>query len=477
MKETIKNYKSTLGTLMKTKSFLLVVAEFALLIISTGFSVITGLFKTLPEFFLSVFLITILFFITKWVTENYVDKENRKTLFIGTIITSVIGLIAYGFIVYNRNFEYLSDHVVYYDLQNELHTLFNNLPLKGFYGIVSSCWNSDYSYFINAVLAAPFAFTTGTNNAFVITYYIVLLAPVCYMNNLLVINIAQRFNAKNVNLIAVLGNITFLTFPLLHLASLLGMPDLFGMFFVFAIFVIMTNYDYTKFSLSQTVIASLLMVFLVITRRWYIFTLIGLYISIIAIKFVYSFFEKDKTLRSKTFLGEVKFIIVTAILMLATLTPFIYRTLFVRNYASDYSDYDLGGFPFELFNQLGYLGILFALLLLVGAIYGFINKKLRPITIFSLLGCFLSMYSFTIVQNMGKHQSLCLVIYYLLLLYNVFILIDKTKNKAVKYTLIAIVLGVLAFNTFSTMTGFADDLSKVFLTTKYAVATRFTWSF
>lgn len=477
MKEKIAEYTSILQVLLKSKEAIAVGAEVALLIVCTIFSLFTGIFKTLPAILLSAMVITILFLITKWLTENYVDKANRKKLYIGTAITSVIGLIAYIVIVYNREFEYLSDHVVYYQLQSELASVFNLSPIKGLYAIVSSCWNSDYSYFINVVLALPFTFTTGSNNSFVITYYVALIIPVCYMNNLFVLNIAQKLKVENVNLVAVLGNIVFLTFPLLHYASILGMPDIFGMFFVFGIVVIMMNYDFAEFSLSKSIIASILVLFLVVSRRWYIFTLIGLFSVIIAIKFIYGFLNKDKTLGKKTFFGEVKFIAVTAVVMLATLAPFIYKTLFVKDYSTDYSEYNFGGLPYEITNQMGFLGILTLVILFVGLVYGLINKNLRQLTLISLLGYAVTIYSYTTIQNMGKHQLLCLAIYYLILIYNTFILIDKIKLKPLKYALAVVIVAVFLLNTFSTITGYINEENGVYLLTKYAVSARFTWSF
>ena len=123
---------------LKRKEVLVVGFEMAMLLISTIFSLIVKRFYTLPEFVLSATIITLLFFITKWITKRYVEKSNRKKLYIGTTITSILGLIAYIIIVYNRDFEYVSDHGVYYNLQSELRDVFNLLPLKGLFAINSS---------------------------------------------------------------------------------------------------------------------------------------------------------------------------------------------------------------------------------------------------------------------------------------------------------------------------------------------------
>ncbi len=461
--------------LLKRKEVLVIGFEIVLLLICTLFSLIVKRFYTLPEFVLSATIITLLFFITKWMTEKYVEKSNRKKLYIGTTITSILGLIAYIIIVYNRNFEYVSDHGVYYNLQSELRDVFNLLPLKGLFATMTSCWNSDYSYFISIILALPFTLASGSADSFVITFYITLIIPVCYMNNLLVINLSQRTGTKNTTLFSVLGNIIFLTFPLLHFASILGMPDIFGLFFVFGIVVIMINYDYTKFSFTEAVICSFLMVFLVVTRRWYVFTLIGLFASMMIVVLLDSI--SNKSLSKNTFYGEVKFATVVAGVFLLTLAPFIYKTLFVRKYAEDYSEYNFGGLPYEIKNQLGFLGISLLLILISGIILGLISKKLRLLTVVSILGYSISIFSYTRIQNMGKHQLLCLVIYYMVFIYNTVFSLDKIKSKSSKYILSAVIVSIFVLNTISTLTGYVNEAYGIHLFTKYALTERFSWNF
>ena len=461
--------------ILKRKSTVILLFEFVLLLFALFTSLIFNQFNFLSEFIISIIVLTLLFLICKWLLEKYVYKEDRRLLLFFTLLTSIIGFVIYFAVVYGREYTYESDHVVYYNLQNELKTLFIDSPLNGLLGILFSCWQSDYSYFINLFLAAPFQFTDGSNEAFVMTYYLVLLVPVFFVNNIWLFDIIKRVNIKRKRTFIFLGNVTFLCFPLIHFASLLGMPDLFGMFFVISIVIMLSNFDFIKFDKTGAIILSLLFVCLAVTRRWYIFWMLGFVPVFLIITFLLSLYGRDTKKIKKTLFNEIKLIICACCFVVIMLAPFIYNTLFQRNYSEDYSEWYLGGFWFELYNQLGYLGLLLSFLMLIGIIYGFVNKQLRPICFVSVIGYFVSIYFFTTIQNMGKHQSLLLVMYYLLFIYMFFCLICKLKSKIISLILVLLVILVIALNILSTYYVWVDDLNGLFFTTKYAISKRFVW--
>lgn len=165
-------------------------------------------------------------------------------------------------------------------------------------------------------------------------------------------------------------------------------------------------------------------------------------------------------------------VLVSIIVLLA---PFIYHTLIDRSYSEEYSAYYLGGFSYEIFNQCGYLGILLLVLILGGLIYGLYKKELRIITIVTICGFLLSIWSFTLIQNMGKHQSLCLAPYYLTCLIALYLFIDRLKIKVIRCISIIAVLMVFVLNDLSTVFVWVDNLDAIYLTTKYAISSIFVW--
>lgn len=423
----------------------------------------------------SVLVILCLFNILLNIYNKYISKFERKLFLIIVSVVSIITLVGYIYIVYSRNFTYFDDHVVYYNQQNELRNVFSISPAKGFFAILSSCWFSDYSYFINIVLDFPFFFTSGSNDAYVICYVVFMIIPTYFAGNIFIFNFSREFAYKKRLLFVLLSNLLFVTFPLFHIASILGMPDVFGLFFVFLIMTELSNYNYNLYSFKNTLLISILIILLIITRRWYLFWALGFVASILLIKMLFAINKSNDGQKKEIFINNIKTIVSIGLVVTIPLIPFIYKTLFVRNYTVEYSAWYLGGFPYELYNQLGYIGILLSLVLLFGMIYGLINDKLRVLTIASILGFLISVFAFTRIQNMGKHQSLCLMGYYLVFLYNAIYFISKLKNKILKSLCSGIIIIIMLLNMVSTFTGYHDDLDGVFPTTKYSIATRFTW--
>lgn len=462
----------TAKRLVHNKNFICIACSAFVCILSIILSCFINIPGQISYILFSAFAIILLLLMTRKLFIRYVNIDNRKLTLIASAITSLLGLIIYVVIVYGRNFEYVFDHTCYYDQQHELLNLFLNNPLKGFAGIILSFWNSDYSYFINVILGVPFLLTDGSHEAYVITYYIVLLIPVIIMYNVLVTNACQKFSIDRKLLFIFISNFLFLTFPLIHMASIMGMPDLFGMFFVFSITLIMFNANFLNTGFKFCFEVALLSIMLVITRRWYLFWLLGFIPCILILSFIKSIHVKNM---KKVFFGELKFALVYILTFFILMGPFIYKTLFVKNYAEDYSQWYIGGFWYEWYNQLGYLGILFAIILVIGIVYGLINKELRFQTIVCIFGLVLSIYFFTLVQNMGKHQSLCLLGYYLVFAHNFLLFAVSIKNRLLRGILLGFVFIVLIFNSVSTMACLYDDINGLFLTTKYAIGARFSW--
>ncbi len=430
----------------------------------------------IPLIFLSFCLLIVLFAFCYYLVKKYCEKEYYRLIIVLWSIVSILGLIIYCIFLFNRSMTYVDDHTVYFNSQDELLNLFKDNPLKGFAGIVFSLWNSDYSYFITVLLAFPFSFTNGSHEAHIICYYLIFVVPFYLSANILTLNIAKKANVKSKTTVVIIVNICMLLFPLLHFASLLGMPDIFGLFFCFSIMLLLINNSFDKFNWKFASIFTLLVISLVVTRRWYIFWLIGFLPSI----FIFVLFNGiiNKSIKAKiVVLNEIKTFAFLGVGALVFLAPFIYRTLFVRNYSEEYSAWYLGGFPFEIYNQLGYLGIILAVLLIIGLIYGIVEKPLRIITLSCITGFFLTVFSFTLIQNMGKHQSLCLFPYYAVFLISFIIMSNKRNNKYVRILLNTIIIIVFVLNAMSSILIWFDDLDGVFCFTKYAISSRFKWVF
>ena len=364
-----------------------------------------------------------------------------------SVVTSVVGIALYTIIVYCRKYEYVMDYTVYFNQQNELHALFGSSPVKGMVAIVSSMWNSDYSYFINVLLEAPFCISTGSRNSYEIVYALFFIVPVVFLNNVFLMNLYYRFsNRTNKRLLLTMGSVLALFAPILHFASWLGMPDIFGMFFVFGIIVLLINFNQEKFEWRTAVALALLIICLTVTRRWYLFWIVGFVPTIMVLYLAFAAI-RDRSRLKPLFFSELKTGLLVIGFAAVVLAPFLYHNLIARDYAEEYSQWYYGGFPYEINHQIFLLGWLFIGLIAFGIIYGLVNKKLRIITITAVFGFLISLLAFTRIQNMGYHHCLLLFGFYILPLYNCLIFIINCKNKVIKYSSMCVLLLIVLVNT------------------------------
>lgn len=423
---------------------------------------------------LSAIFITGLICVLLSLINKHISKSNKRFYYAVILSVSLLGLIIYSAFVFGRNAEYTGDHTCYFNQQNELTDLFVDSQLKGLCAIVSSFWYSDYSYFINVFLELPFLLLPKAHETYIVVYYFVFIIPVFAIANVFVFFLAEKIGIVHKKTFVFLCNITMLFFPLIHFASLQGMPDVFGIFFVFAILIVLLETDFSIFEYRQAFLLSGLVVALAITRRWYIFWMIGALPSFLIVPFLIHLREKKSSVKTQL-LNLLKLCSIVIISVAVLLFPFIYTTLFVRNYREAYSEWYLGGFPYEVYNQIGYLGVVVFGMILCGLVYGIVNSRLRELTIPCVMGLLLSMFSFTLIQNMGKHQSLCLVPYYIIFLFALYVLIDRMNYAVIRNILVGVVVFVFAINVCSSLFAWVGDINGLFLTTKYPISSGFQW--
>ena len=126
---------------------------------------------------------------------------------------------------------------------------------------------------------------------------------------------------------------------------------------------------------------------------------------------------------------------------LILLKPLINKIL-STNYSKLYVAWDKGGFPFELFNQLYYIGLIMSITIIVGYSYLIFNKKTRGSAITLILTYIIAMLMFVRVQNFEEHQSLILIPSYFFGIFGFISLAyqnDKNINVFLRYIIIVVV--------------------------------------
>ena len=177
----------------------------------------------------------------------------------------------------------------------------------------------------------------------------------------------------------------------------------------------------------------------VMTRRWYLFLLIGYYFSYAIVLLIKIIREKDKELNNKILKNGILFATIFVFVVGLSLFPIIRRTL-VNNYGTSYGAWNVGGLYTEIQNQVLYIGIIIVCLMLIGIVYSFINKKTLDLSVRMILSIIISLFLFTRIQNMGYHQSLMLVPGYLLLSFVGIIGLLQFKKQIINFAIIVIII-------------------------------------
>lgn len=234
--------------------------------------------------------------------------------------------------------------------------------------------------------------------------------------------------------------ITFL--PLLHTASILGQPDIFGLFFAFIIVLLTMDYDFLNRDYSRWIVLFASTISLALTRRWYVYFIVSYYIVYFVVLLLKTLLFGKKGSKKPVIINVVIFGVCSAVLGIILIKDFI-MYIISSNFGDSYSAWNRGGFWFEFLNQSEFLGFIITAIVLVGWIYGVISKKFRQTSIVMICTYVISIFLFTRIQNMGYHQSLLLLITYVYGIFMSVCLLYHTRHKIL--SVIPAVLILLSF--------------------------------
>ncbi len=390
----------------------------------------------------SIFLIFSIITVMK-ICNIKLDK-NKKIIF---SIFLVICFCIYFFTMINTKQLYSWDQRCYYAKQIDLLNIFEKNFFSGIKHIILTTYKSDYGDFLLVFTSLIFSFTVKTENIFILVYCFTEILPVIFTALLIANQLIEKFNLKHGNKILILSGILLITFPLLHKASFVGQPDIFGLFWINLIILLTMNYDFQKRDCLRWAEIIIFTFLLVITRRWYIFWIIGYYISYSVILLFNTFIKKDKAKIKNLLKNGLTFAACSCIILSILLFPIIERTI-LANYGTRYNAWNEGGLKFEIFNnQCRYIGIIAIILITIPIIYSLANKKTLAFTLQIVLTYIITVFLFTRIQNMWYHQSLILVPEYLILMILGISVLCQIKNKIIN-NIMTFIIGIYLITTF-----------------------------
>lgn len=386
-------------------------------------------------------LIGLIFRTIKVSKIEFDDYEKRV---IAIVIFLVI--LCYTIIIAERKFIYFWDFSNYYNIQMDFHNACQNSFLDAIRYIIRSIELSDYTCFINIFTEVPFVFGDRSIDSYVMSiiinitpYFIIVLAVFIKSFNSII-----RITRKSFTVLVV----TIMLIPLFHRAILWGQPDAFGLIFIFVIMTIGNLYNFEKLDWNKNIILFIMTILLMITRRWYMYWIVGYYFSFFGIKLIKLLIYK-RFIEIRMFCRNIFiFGICSALTGCIILWPMISRIIFY-NYSDRYSYYLNGGLIDEVVNQVRYLGLILQILIVLGIIIGTIYKNIREVTMIAVSTWIIAIVGFTRVQNMSYHQSLILLPTYMILLAIVILSIKENKEKIC-------LSGILFFATFNFIGSYSE---------------------
>jgi len=406
--------------------------------------------QIIPFYIFGIWTLTFLIVSIYLVVKKIGLKIDKKFVIYSSIILLCCALI-YIYIFTRTRQIYTWDQRCYYELEIELLKKFENKFLSGIKCIVKTTYKNDYGEFLLSFTSMIFNFTDKTENSFILTYAFCEILPTIFVLILNGKNVINNFKLKHENRIMVSAGLILLCFPLLHKAAITGQPDIFGLFFVGLITLLTTNYDFSKKDITRYIYIVICTFLLAITRRWYIFWLMGYYIAYAISLIINPLLKKDTKLLKDVVINGITFVLFAVLMLGIALFPIIKKTI-IANYAVNYSAWNMGGIVAEIKLQFKHIGILALIICLIGVIFGIFNKNLRNFTIRWILTYFITLFLFTRIQTMWYHQSLILVPEYLMMIYIACIAISQIKNKIIYYISQTIMVAYLLMSLIVTLT-------------------------
>lgn len=376
------------------------------------------------------------------------DKKYTIIIGIAVIIMSAIYIV----IINYREYVYTWDNITYYKNQLNLMPHFEESFGRGIKEIVRTVIYEDYNDFLLSFTTGIFSLTNRTPEAFNIISYFVGMVLTIVLFLMIIKKIIDNLNIKNKLLIFGLSALFLISFWPLHGACISGQPDIIGMIFIGFIILLTIDYDFSYIDWKRWLFILGSTFCLIITRRWYMFFALGYFIAYALVLLVKVLLGKDKEKIKCTIFNGLKFALVVGGGLIILSSPIIIKTL-KNNYQTSYTAWDIGGLGTEFVQQFQRIGLIYLVVMLIGAIYGIINKKLRYYAITVIGTWIIAIVAFTRIQNMGSHQMLILVPTYILLFaFGLITIIDLKNNKFITIGSSIIISIIMLLNFYGGLT-------------------------
>ena len=314
-----------------------------------------------------------------------------------------------------RDFIYYWDYANYIQKQYAAEAAFAQSPAAGF-GLIFGSFAEDYTNFISLFLEFPFCLTDRTGDSFAFCQVFSVLPMLLTLLAGLVLKVGQMLRVKHRFWYFLIGLSWCATFPFVRMSAVLGQPDWFGLIFAFSILLLTLDFRFERLEPLRFVLLFAATAAVILSRRWYLYFVVGYYFSY-AVLVLVSSFKTGKAGRKREALLQVRNLVLFGLLSLAAMVillwPMVSRILHY-SYADRYAYYNGGGLAWELYLQTFRVGLLNFILIGMGLWFA-AKRRLPALPCLAGAELLVSLVLFTRVQNTGSHQMLLYVPAYVIL--------------------------------------------------------------
>lgn len=198
------------------------------------------------------------------------------------ILASIILVLYFLLIISDRKFIYYWDYSNYFNIHLDYLNRIGNNFKTAFEFLRTSFLFHDYTCFINFFLTLPYTFGDKSLDSFIFSISVNIVPYILIAVSIYIKTLFMKVN-RNTELLEIsylCFMITFLVMPLFHRTILYGQPDAFGLIFIFLLLSISNVYEFSEKDIGFFLIFFFLTLALMLTRRWYLYWIVGYYTSL-----------------------------------------------------------------------------------------------------------------------------------------------------------------------------------------------------
>lgn len=376
-------------------------------------------------FFILAFLVFVL-----WRQEriSYVVKEH-KTLIVVFIIFNIVVLNVFVYLhLSQESFIPSWDFGGFYRRALEFTDKLDRSLPEAFANLYNSINLSEYNYIAEWYLYLPMKIIGDSYLRFILCMLNVFVIPSNVLIFILYLLISTNKKNNWLNIAVSISIVLFSAnlYPLIH-----GYIGSSGLFFIVFILIFVYLKKFESVNIPFSILTGLLLLLLLVTRRWYAYWIVGFFISLVL---PYIIFKKNWNKLKPVIINCIIMGLVALGLLLLLFFP-LFKTITTYNYSEAYSVMKATGISEIIISFIKVYGILNVFLMVVG-IYSIIKYEyFKKFGVFLISQILLSIILFNQVQRFGSHHyyiinEMCLLLV-IIGLYNLFSLAVPVFKKIV----------------------------------------------